>query len=74
MARENGGLSRRGHTGGCVDPVKLAGLPPFAVLCELMNADGTMARLPQIEAFSRAHGFPVVSVADIVAVRRRMHA
>ena len=54
--------------------MKLAGLPPFAVLCELMNADGTMARLPQVEAFSRAHGFPVVSVADIVAIRRRMHA
>ena len=74
VARENGVLSRRGHTEGSVDLVKLAGLQPFAVLCELMNADGTMARLPQIEAFSRAHGFPVVSVADVVAVRRRMRA
>ena len=74
VSRENGVLSRGGHTEGSVDLVKLAGLPPFAVLCELMNADGTMARLPQIEAFSRVHGFPVVSVADVVAVRRRMRA
>ena len=69
VARENGVFARQGHTEGSVDLVKLANLPPFAVLCELTNEDGTMARMPEIEVFSRRHGFPVVSIADIVAWR-----
>lgn len=69
VARENGVFARQGHTEGSVDLVKLVNLPPFAVLCELTNEDGTMARMPEIEVFSRRHGFPVVSIADIVAWR-----
>ena len=69
IARENGVFERAGHTEGSVDLMKLAHLTPFAVLCELTNEDGSMARLPEIQAFSEKHGFPVVTIADIVAYR-----
>lgn len=69
IARENGVFDRPGHTEGSVDLMKLAGLSPFAVLCELTNPDGSMARLPQIRTFSQKHGFPVVTIADIQAYR-----
>lgn len=65
VARAGGVLERDGHTEGSVDLVTLAELPPYAVLCELTNADGTMARLPEVVSFAEAHGFPVVSVCDI---------
>ena len=61
---------RPGHTEATVDLMKLAGLKPYGVLCELTNADGTMARLPEIVAFAKANGLPVVTVADIVAHRQ----
>ncbi|MDQ1816026.1 3,4-dihydroxy-2-butanone-4-phosphate synthase [Massilia sp. CCM 9210] len=70
LAAEAGGvLARRGHTEGSVDLALLAGLRPAAVLCELMNADGTMMRGAQIEGFAAARDLPVLSVADIVAWR-----
>ena len=68
-ARPGGVLERRGHTEATVDIMRLAGLAPAGVLCELTNADGTMARLPEILEFSRRCGFPVVTVDDIA--RRR---
>lgn len=69
-ARPGGVLERPGHTEATVDLMKLAGLKPYGVLCELTNADGTMARLPEIIAFAKANGLPVVTVADIVAHRQ----
>lgn len=68
--REGGVLTRAGHTEAAVDLARLAGLYPAGVLCELVNDDGTMARLAQLEAFAGAHGFPVVSIADLIAYRR----
>ncbi|WP_304246576.1 3,4-dihydroxy-2-butanone-4-phosphate synthase [Parabacteroides gordonii] len=69
-ARENGVLERRGHTEGSVDLVKLAGLGDTAVLCELTNEDGTMARLPEIIRFAAHHDMTVVSVDDICRYRQ----
>ncbi|ATQ76502.1 3,4-dihydroxy-2-butanone-4-phosphate synthase [Massilia violaceinigra] len=68
-AKVGGVLARRGHTEGSVDLAVLAGLRPAAVLCELMNADGTMMRGAQIERFAADRDLPVLSVADIVAWR-----
>jgi 3,4-dihydroxy 2-butanone 4-phosphate synthase len=68
-ASSNGVLERRGHTEGSVDLARLAGLKPAAVLCELMNEDGTMAHGEQIVRFAARHNLPVVSIADIVAYR-----
>ncbi|WP_071133894.1 3,4-dihydroxy-2-butanone-4-phosphate synthase [Millionella massiliensis] len=69
IARAGGVLERDGHTEGSVDLVRLAGLSPYAVLCELTNEDGTMARLPQIVEFAEQHDYPVVTIADIQAWR-----
>lgn len=69
-AKPGGVLERRGHTEATVDLMRLAGLAPYGVLCELTNADGTMARGPQVEAFAAREGFPVVSVAALAAYRR----
>ena len=69
QAKKNGVLERRGHTEGSVDLVKLAGLGDTAVLCELTNEDGTMARLPEIMHFARQHEMTVVSVDDICRYR-----
>ncbi len=60
-----GVLHRPGHTEGSVDLSRIAGLRPAAVLCELMNPDGTMAKGDQVESFSQTHGFPILSIADI---------
>lgn len=68
-ARPGGVLERRGHTEATVDLMRLAGLPPYGVLCELTNPDGTMARLPEILRFGAEHGLPVVTVEDLVAWR-----
>lgn len=65
VARRGGVFERDGHTEGSVDLMRIAGLPPCAVLCELTNDDGTMARRPEIERFGSQHGFPVVSIDDI---------
>jgi 3,4-dihydroxy 2-butanone 4-phosphate synthase len=69
-ARPGGVLERRGHTEAAVDLMRLAGLSPSAVLCELMNPDGTMARGGQARAFAASHGLPVLSVDDVVVYRR----
>lgn len=70
-ADENGVLAREGHTEGCVDLLKLAGLRPVAVLCEVMNEDGSMARLDDLVLFARKHHLCLVSVQDVVdAVRK----
>jgi 3,4-dihydroxy 2-butanone 4-phosphate synthase/GTP cyclohydrolase II len=68
-ARRGGVLVRAGQTEGSVDLARLAGLQPAGVICEVMNEDGTMARRPELEKLSRAHGLPIVSVADLIAYR-----
>jgi 3,4-dihydroxy 2-butanone 4-phosphate synthase len=68
-ARHGGVLERRGHTEATVDLMRLAGLQPAGVLCELTNSDGTMARGEQVRAFAARHGLPVLSVEDVVAYR-----
>jgi 3,4-dihydroxy 2-butanone 4-phosphate synthase len=68
-ARPGGVLERTGHTEATVDLMTLAGLKPYGVLCELTNPDGTMARLPEIVAFSENRGMPVLTVADLVGYR-----
>ncbi len=68
-ARPGGVLERRGHTEATVDLMRLAGLAPCGVLCELTNPDGTMARRPEIEKFAAREGFPVVSVAALAEYR-----
>ncbi len=65
-AQPGGVLSRPGHTEGTVDLMKLAGLQPAGILCELTNADGTMARLPEIVTFAKEHKMAVLSIEDIV--------
>ncbi|WP_273495829.1 3,4-dihydroxy-2-butanone-4-phosphate synthase [Rikenella microfusus] len=70
IARPGGVLERDGHTEGSVDLVRIAGLPPYAVLCELTNEDGTMARLPQVVEFARRHDYPVVTIDDIKTWRQ----
>jgi 3,4-dihydroxy 2-butanone 4-phosphate synthase/GTP cyclohydrolase II len=67
--QEGGVLVRAGQTEGSVDLAKLAGLYPAAVLCEIMNEDGTMSRVPQLEIFSKLHTIKIISVAQIIAYR-----
>ena len=62
---------RSGHTEAAVDLVKLAGLHPAGVICELVNDDGSVKRGPQVMAFAREHGFKIISVADLIAYRQR---
>ncbi|MPM19213.1 3,4-dihydroxy-2-butanone 4-phosphate synthase [bioreactor metagenome] len=68
-ARYGGVLERQGHTEANVDLMRLAGLKPYGVLCELTNPDGTMARLPEIVIFAEKNGMTVVTVDDIVEYR-----
>lgn len=70
-AREGGVLVRAGQTEASVDLARLAGLHPAAVICEIMNEDGTMARMPQLEAFAGNHGVKIITIADLIAYRRR---
>jgi 3,4-dihydroxy 2-butanone 4-phosphate synthase/GTP cyclohydrolase II len=69
--KEGGVLRRTGQTEASVDMAKLAGLYPAAVICEIMNEDGTMARLPELEGFAREHGVKIISVASLIEYRRR---
>ncbi len=69
--KEGGVLKRTGHTEGSIDLAKLAGLYPAAVICEIMNDDGTMARLPQLQEFAVKHDIKIVSIADLIEYRRR---
>ncbi len=68
-ARNGGVLVRTGQTEGSVDLSKLAGLNPSAVICEIMNDDGTMARMPDLELFAKEHDLHIVSIADIISYR-----
>jgi len=70
MAREGGTLVRAGHTEASVDIARKAGLYPAAVICEIMNDDGTMARLPDLVAFAQRHNLKLGSIADLIAYRR----
>jgi 3,4-dihydroxy 2-butanone 4-phosphate synthase/GTP cyclohydrolase II len=70
-ASEDGVLRRSGQTEGSTDLCRLAGLQPIAVIAEVMNPDGTMARLPQLEVFAQAHGLKICSVRDVIEWRRR---
>ncbi|MDM7992619.1 MAG: bifunctional 3,4-dihydroxy-2-butanone-4-phosphate synthase/GTP cyclohydrolase II [Candidatus Fermentibacter sp.] len=70
-AREGGVLRRTGHTEAAVDLARLSGLRPAGVLCEVMNDDGTMARLPQLREFAQRHGLLLTTVEELVKYRRR---
>lgn len=71
VAREGGVLVRAGHTEAAVDIARLAGLNPSGVICEIMNDDGTMARLPDLLRFGKEHGLKTATIADLIAYRRR---
>lgn len=70
-ARDGGVLERVGQTEGSVDLARLAGLNPSGVICEIMNEDGTMSRMPDLEAFGRMHGIRICAVADLIKFRMR---
>ncbi|MBW8761097.1 MAG: bifunctional 3,4-dihydroxy-2-butanone-4-phosphate synthase/GTP cyclohydrolase II [Microbacterium sp.] len=69
-ARPGGVLIRNGHTEAGVDLARLAGLRPAAAICEIANADGTMARLPELVPFAHKHGLSIISIEDLIAYRR----
>jgi 3,4-dihydroxy 2-butanone 4-phosphate synthase / GTP cyclohydrolase II len=71
VAREGGTLVRAGHTEAAVDFARMAGLNPAGVICEIMNEDGTMARLPDLVGFAQHHGLKLGTIADLIAHRRR---
>jgi 3,4-dihydroxy 2-butanone 4-phosphate synthase/GTP cyclohydrolase II len=71
MARDGGTLVRAGHTEAAVDISRLAGLTPAGVICEIMNDDGTMARLPDLVAFAQRHNLKLGTIADLIGHRRR---
>jgi 3,4-dihydroxy 2-butanone 4-phosphate synthase / GTP cyclohydrolase II len=79
-ARKGGVLVRTGQTEGSVDLARLAGHTPAGVICEIMNEDGTMARMPDLETFSKKHAMPILTIADLIQYRlqterlvRRLH-
>jgi 3,4-dihydroxy 2-butanone 4-phosphate synthase / GTP cyclohydrolase II len=71
VARDGGVLVRAGHTEAAVDIARLAGLIPAGVICEVMNDDGTMARLPDLVKFAEGHGLKVATIRDLIAYRRK---
>lgn len=71
VARDGGVLVRAGHTEAAVDIARLAGLYPAGVICEVMNDDGTMARLPDLMQFADRHKLKIATIADLIAYRRR---
>lgn len=71
MARDGGVLMRAGHTEASVDIARLAGMHPSAVICEIMNDDGSMARLPDLIPFAARHGLKIGQIRDLIAFRRR---
>jgi len=71
QSRKGGVLVRAGHTEATVDLMKLSGLYPAGVICEIMNDDGSMARLPQLIEFSKRHNLKICSVAALIEYRRR---
>jgi 3,4-dihydroxy 2-butanone 4-phosphate synthase/GTP cyclohydrolase II len=71
VARHGGALVRAGHTEAAVDIARLAGLNPAGVICEIMNDDGTMARMPDLVPFAQLHGLKIGTIADLIAYRRK---
>ena len=71
VAKDGGVLVRAGHTEAAVDIARLSGMNPSGVICEIMNDDGTMARLPDLVKFAQFHGLKVGTIADLIAYRRR---
>jgi len=71
QAKDGGVLERAGQTEASLDIARLAGLNPSAVICEIMNEDGTMARMPQLEKFSQKHDIPILTIADLIKYRLR---
>src|SRR3954447_19933978 len=71
-AKDGGVLERTGQTEAAVDLARLAGLIPAGVICEVMNEDGTMARVPDLVGYCERHGLKMITVADLIAYRRRM--
>jgi 3,4-dihydroxy 2-butanone 4-phosphate synthase / GTP cyclohydrolase II len=69
LAKKGGVLERSGHTEGSIDLAKLAGCKPAAVICEIMNDDGTMARMPDLEKFANLHRLPIITIDDIISYR-----
>ena len=69
-ALDGGVLARRGHTEAAVDVARLAGLKPAGVICEIMNDDGSMARLPELEKFAALHELKILKIADLIAYRK----
>ena len=69
MARDGGVLVRAGHTEAAVDVARMAGLNPAGVICEIMNDDGTMARMPDLVKFAQLHGIKIGTIADLIAYR-----
>lgn len=70
-AKKGGVMVRAGQTEGSVDMARLAGLKPAGVICEIMNEDGTMSRMPELEVFAAKHDLKIISIADLVAYRMR---
>ena len=71
QAKEGGVLSRAGQTEAAVDLARMAGLAPAGVICEVMNEDGSMARMPQLEEVSRRHGIPILTIAELIRYRMK---
>src|SRR6202012_5387869 len=71
VAQDGGVLVRAGHTEAAVDISRLAGLDPSGVICEIMNDDGTMARMPDLVKFAQLHGLKIATIADLIEYRRR---
>jgi 3,4-dihydroxy 2-butanone 4-phosphate synthase/GTP cyclohydrolase II len=71
VARDGGVLVRTGHTEAAVDVARLAGLTPAGVICEIMNDDGSMARMPDLVKFAQFHGLKIAAIADLIEYRRR---
>ena len=70
-ARDGGVMVRAGQTEAAVDLARMAGLYPAGVICEIMNADGTMSRVPQLARFAKKHGLPMITIADLIQYRMR---
>lgn len=71
VAKKGGVLKRAGHTEAAVDLAKLAGLKSAGVICEIMNDDGTMARMPELKEYAKLHGLKIITIADLINHRRR---
>lgn len=69
IARKGGVLQRAGHTEAAVDLARLAGVTPAGVICEIMNDDGTMARVPQLKEFAKTHGLKLINISQLIAYR-----